>query len=106
MDDRDHREDREHRTDRTDVPLEVHIGHHELELSKRYESASIANDVLIGIWFIIGSICFFSEELMTLGTWLFLIGSIQMTLRPAIRLGRRVHLRWHGSEQPAHPMDF
>ncbi|GAA1487539.1 YrhK family protein [Brachybacterium sacelli] len=104
MNDRDHRADRHH--DRSDSPLELTFGHHELELSQRYESASIANDVLIGFWFIIGSICFFSEQLMTVGTWLFLIGSIQMTIRPAIRLARRVHLRRRGSSQSAHPMDF
>ncbi|MFC7374644.1 MULTISPECIES: YrhK family protein [unclassified Brachybacterium] len=94
-----------HQQDQGDAALELRIGRHELELSNRYEAASIANDVLIGLWFIIGSICFFSEQLMSLGTWLFLIGSIQMTIRPAIRLARRVHLRRIGAGS-AHSMDF
>ncbi|MFC7458152.1 YrhK family protein [Brachybacterium sp. GCM10030267] len=94
-----------HQQDQGDAALQLRFGRHELELSNRYEAASIANDVLIGLWFIIGSICFFSEQLMSLGTWLFLIGSIQMTIRPAIRLARRVHLRRIGAGS-AHSMDF
>lgn len=48
----------------------------------------------------------FGHDELELGTWLFLLGSIQMTIRPAIRLARRTHLRRRGSAQPAHPMDF
>ncbi|GAA1735316.1 YrhK family protein [Brachybacterium phenoliresistens] len=95
-------------TDSTSDPaIELRLGDRELEISDRYETASIANDVLIGLWFIVGSVLFFSEQLATAGTWLFLIGSVQMTIRPVIRLARRVHLRrLSGERTTAHPMDF
>ena len=74
-------------------PLIVHIGDEELVVRQRYEAASILNDLLIGLWFVVGSILFFSDALSFWGTWLFLIGSVQMMIRPGIRLARRVHLR-------------
>jgi hypothetical protein len=94
---------RPHREDRS---LDVRIGHHELVLSQRYEAASIANDVLIGIWFIVGSIFFFFASMMTAGTVLFLIGSLQMTIRPVIRLARRFHLQRVSGRSVPHAMDF
>lgn len=73
-------------------PWVVHVGRDELIIRQRYEVASIANDLLIGIWFLIGSIFFLSESLTHTGTWLFILGSVQMLVRPTIRLTRRVHL--------------
>ena len=70
----------------------------ELVLRQRYEIASILNDLLIAVWFIVGSVLFFSEDTATAGTWLFLVGSVQLAVRPTIRLARRVHLtRVHGA---------
>ncbi|MHA6802906.1 YrhK family protein [Salinifilum ghardaiensis] len=85
----------------------LHIGHDELVVRQRYEVVSIANDLLIGTWFLIGSLFFFSEALMTAGTWLFVLGSIEMLIRPTIRFVRRVHLaRFHprtrGTADAAH----
>ena len=76
-----------------DDTLEIRIGRDELVIRQRYEAASIANDVLIGVWFIVGSCLFFSGDTSVIATWLFLIGSIQMIIRPVIRLARRVHLQ-------------
>ncbi|WP_243637005.1 YrhK family protein [Rhodococcus sp. Eu-32] len=42
---------------------------------------------------IAGSILFFGESTTTAGTWLFLGGSIELLIRPVIRLSRRVHLQ-------------
>lgn len=67
-------------------------------LRDRYEAASIANDLLIAIWFLVGSILFFQESTAYAGTWLFVIGSAQLGIRPAIRLARRVHLRRRGGQ--------
>jgi hypothetical protein len=80
-----------------DRPAELRIGHEEIVLRHRYEALSIANDVLIAVWFVLGSIFFFWESTATLATWMFLIGSIQFLLRPAIRLARLVHIRRVGS---------
>lgn len=39
--------------------IEIRIGHDELVLRKRYEILSIVNDILVAVWFVIGSILFF-----------------------------------------------
>lgn len=73
--------------------LHFRIGNEELLIRRRYEVASIVNDLLIALWFVIGSVLFFSPSTEHAGTWLFLIGSIELMIRPLIRLRRRVHLR-------------
>lgn len=73
-------------------PLVVTIGHEELVLRKRYEVLSILNDILVAVWFIIGSVLFFFPETTEAGTWLFLLGSIELLIRPVIRLTRNVHV--------------
>lgn len=73
--------------------LEVDLGGRELVLHNRYESLSIVNDVLVAVWFIVGSILFFNESTATAGTWLFLAGSIELLIRPVIRLSRNIHIR-------------
>jgi hypothetical protein len=71
----------------------LHVGREELVIRHRYEVVSIINDLLIGVWFAIGSILFFNPDTSRAGTWLFLIGSVQLIIRPAIRLTRFIHLR-------------
>ncbi|MCU4297128.1 hypothetical protein D3I60_08540 [Brevibacterium permense] len=73
--------------------IHLRIGREELVIRQRYQVISIANDVLIGAWFLIGSFMFFSDALMTTGTWLFVIGSVEMLIRPVIRLIRHLHLQ-------------
>jgi hypothetical protein len=73
--------------------LHLRIGREELVIRQRYQVISIANDVLIGLWFLIGSFMFFSEILTYSGTWLFVIGSVEMLIRPVIRLIRHLHLQ-------------
>ncbi|MEJ5944589.1 YrhK family protein [Pseudokineococcus basanitobsidens] len=78
--------------------LQVRLGHDELVLRQRYEVLSIVNDVLVAAWFIAGSVLFFWESTSTVGTWFFLVGSVELMIRPVIRLTRKVHLRRrHGS---------
>ncbi|MEZ0163147.1 YrhK family protein [Kineococcus sp. LSe6-4] len=79
-------------------PVHVRLGPDELVLRQRYEVLSIVNDVLVALWFVAGSILFFWESTTTIGTWLFLAGSVELLIRPVIRLTRKVHLRRrHGS---------
>lgn len=73
-------------------PFVITIGHEQLRISRRYEALSIFNDFLIAIWFLVGSVFFLSPELTELGTWLFILGSFQFMIRPAIRLARHIHL--------------
>ena len=62
--------------------LRIDIGHEELVIRKRYEALSIANDVLIALWFLVGSVLFFWESTTIAATWCFLLGSIEFLARP------------------------
>jgi hypothetical protein len=73
--------------------IEIRVGPDEIVLRNRYEVASVVNDLLIAVWFVIGSILFFDESTTTAGTWCFLVGSVELLLRPVIRLTRRVHIQ-------------
>lgn len=72
--------------------VDLDLGAKELVLQNRYETLSIVNDILIAVWFIIGSVLFFNESTTTAGTWLFLAGSVELLIRPIIRLSRNIHL--------------
>lgn len=90
-------------------PLVLRVGRDELVIRQRYEVLSIANDILIGVLFLVGSVFFFTPELTDLGTWLFVLGSIDMLIRPVIRLSRRLHLgRYYPrpATEPASGQDF
>jgi hypothetical protein len=69
------------------------LGDREIVLRQRYEILSIANEILIALAFTIGSVAFYWESLFNLGVTLFVVGSIMLGVRPAIRLSRRVMLR-------------
>lgn len=86
--------------------LTLRIGSEELVIRRRYEAASIVNDILIGLWFVAGSILFFFEATTTAGTWCFLAGSVELLIRPVIRLFRRVHLHRFGMHQHEAAHDF
>jgi len=73
--------------------LTIRMGRDELVIRNRYQTISIANDFLIGIWFLLGSIAFFWPAWETLGVWLFVVGSAQLSVRPSIRLVHRIHLQ-------------
>ncbi|MBH0023801.1 YrhK family protein [Salinibacterium sp. SWN248] len=95
--------------DSTSHPLVVRIGREELVIRQRYEVISIVNDILIGLLFLVGSIFFFTPELTHAGTWLFVLGSVEMLIRPIIRFSRRVHLGRYSSQSatdPASSRDF
>ena len=59
----------------TDNPLTIRLGNEELIIRRRYEVASIVNDFLIAIWFLIGSILFLFPEYEKAAAWLFVVGS-------------------------------
>jgi hypothetical protein len=81
----------------SDPDLTVRVGDNEFVIRHRYETLSIANDVLIALWFVTGSVLFFWDSTARAATWMFLLGSIEFLARPLIRLARRLHLhRMHG----------
>jgi hypothetical protein len=74
-------------------PITLQLGNEEIVLRQRFEIISIANEIGIALFFTIGSVAFYFHELFNLGVTLFVIGSIQLGIRPAIRLARRTQLR-------------
>ncbi|WP_433802169.1 YrhK family protein [Actinomycetospora sp. CA-084318] len=69
------------------------LGDQEIVLRQRYELLSIVNEIGIALFFTVGSVAFYWHELFNLGVTLFVIGSVQLGIRPAIRFARRVQLR-------------
>ena len=68
-----------------DVTLQ--IGSDELRIRGLYETVSIVNDVMVALWFV--------------------VGSVQLLIRPLIRLTRRVHLgRIAPGSSPSSARDF
>ncbi|MEM5476407.1 YrhK family protein [Pacificibacter sp. AS14] len=63
-----------------------------------YEIAHTLVDFFAAVFFIIGSIMFFYENLQTAGTWLFLIGSILFATKPTLRLMRELKLLGMGRD--------
>jgi hypothetical protein len=74
-------------------PLLMAISPRERTIRERYELASIVNDILIAVWFLVGSVLFFSPQTTYAGTWLFVLGSVELLARPMIRLARWLHLQ-------------
>jgi hypothetical protein len=85
--------------ERSSAALAFDIDGHELVIRRRYETLSVVNDILIGLWFTVGSVLFFWESTTTVGVSLFLIGSVELLVRPGIRLTRQLHLK----RLPGHP---
>ena len=57
-----------------------------------FELAHTCVDFGAAFFFIVGSVFFFYESLMTAGTWMFLIGSILFAVKPTLRLAREIKL--------------
>lgn len=73
--------------------IDLILGSDELVIRNRYEVARILNELFIGVLFVVGSILFLWQSTSTVGTWLFILGSSQLLLKPGIGLARRVHLK-------------
>lgn len=66
---------------------------HERRINETYEWLHILNDLLIGLYFLIGSILFFYPHWENTGIWLFIVGSSQMLIGPVIRTLNKLHVR-------------
>ncbi|MYL34726.1 hypothetical protein GLW08_02930 [Pontibacillus yanchengensis] len=73
--------------------IDLHLGRYEVFFKQRYTILYNVNDVLIGLWFLIGSIFFYWEATKIWGTTLFVLGSAQLLIRPLIRIVHRVHFK-------------
>lgn len=62
-------------------------------IKRRYEMLGALNDLLIAVWFLIGSFFFLSNTLTEDGTWLFIVGSAQLLIRPIITIVGLLHVK-------------
>ncbi|MFA0142277.1 YrhK family protein [Vibrio kanaloae] len=74
------------------VELDVDIGKKHIVIQRRYEALGAFNDLLIAVWFLNGSFFFLNESLIESGTWLFIVGSAQLIIKPLIKLLSLVHV--------------
>lgn len=72
--------------------FEFVIGDEHIVIQRRYEAAGALNDLLIAVWFLLGSFFFLSQTLQENGTWLFIVGSAQLLIKPALKLASLVHV--------------
>lgn len=72
--------------------LDIDIGSQHIVVQRRYEALGAFNDLLIAIWFLIGSFFFLNDSLVESGTWLFVVGSAQLIIKPIIKLVSLVHV--------------
>jgi hypothetical protein len=72
--------------------LELDLGREHIVVQRRYEAAGAINDLLIAVWFLIGSFLFLSNSLVERGTWLFIVGSAQLLIKPVLKLASLIHV--------------
>lgn len=60
------------------------------EFEYRCEVIGIINELLIAFCFMVGSIFFFFDKLLTAGIWLFVVGSTQMLVNPIIKITKLI----------------
>ena len=72
--------------------LDLGIGQQHIVIQRRYEALGAINDLLIAVWFLVGSFFFLNESLTESGTWLFIVGSAQLIIKPIIKLTSLVHV--------------
>lgn len=58
-----------------------------------YALVHLVADVLAGLAFTVGSVLFFWPATESPAIWLFVVGSVLFTARPAVRLGHTLHDR-------------
>jgi len=72
--------------------LELNLGREHIVVQRRYEAVGAINDLLIAVWFLIGSFFFLSNSLVERGTWLFIVGSAQLLIKPVLKLASLIHV--------------
>lgn len=76
----------------TSNELDVDFIDRHIVIQRRYEALGAFNDLLIAIWFLLGSFFFLNESLVENGTWLFIVGSAQLLIKPLIKLTSLIHV--------------
>jgi len=81
-------------TEEINPEFDLDLGHRHVVIQRRYEALGAVNDLLIAIWFLIGSIFFLHKSLAVSGTWLFILGCTQLLIKPALKLSSLVHVSY------------
>ncbi|MDC3416559.1 YrhK family protein [Aquibacillus salsiterrae] len=74
---------------------DLKLGRYDIFFKKPYQILYNVNDLLIALWFLVGSIFFLFDEWKNAGVWLFILGSGQLGVRPLIRIIHSIHLNKH-----------
>ena len=74
-------------------PMELDLGQKHIITQRRYEALGAINDFFIAVWFLIGSFFFLSDSLVQSGTWLFIVGSAQLLIKPVLKLISLIHVK-------------
>lgn len=77
----------------TNTELDLDLAHRHVVIQRRYDALGALNDLMIAIWFLIGSSFFLDKTLVESGTWLFIVGCIQLLVKPALKLSSLIHVR-------------
>ncbi|MCM3073621.1 YrhK family protein [Staphylococcus equorum] len=64
----------------------------DIKIDAFYKLLYQINDIMLALFFIIGSFLFFSESTTFYGTVLFVIGSFELLIRPIITITRDIHI--------------
>lgn len=78
--------------------LEVDPGPFEIYFKEKYASLQILADVIVGVFFVIGSILNFMESMQLLGSVSYLIGSVALALRAVLKILRRTYIYRRGNK--------
>ena len=68
------------------------LGQRHVVIQRRYEVLGAVNDLCIAILFLVGSFFFLSSELIEGGTWLFIVGSALLLIKPILKITSLVHV--------------
>lgn len=82
--------------------VEEKMKRHTLFYKRIYHILYTLNDLMLGLWFLIGSILFYFETLKTWGIHFFVLGSLQFILKPTIRLIHELDARKHYRKEYEH----
>ncbi len=78
---------------KNDKKLKLNFGREHIIIQRRYDALGALNDLFIAILFLVGSFFFLSNSLVENGTWLFIVGSAQLFVRPVLKLISLVHVQ-------------
>ncbi|WP_110926560.1 YrhK family protein [Bacillus massiliglaciei] len=70
-----------------------HIGKYEICMKRSYDMFYTLNNVLAGIWFLLGSLFFFVDSMQVERVCLYILGSVQLLIFPMINLCKGIWVK-------------